>query len=230
MRVLVLTSGTGGGHIARAKAFKAWAEELRQWSVEIYCALENTHSFYRFGVETYNLIQRCYPRLHHVYFNILELAHLHRFPRLILGSGRYLTALRDFSPDLIFSTHAHLNHGFFELARQEFADRPIRCVTYCGELSGQYGFSRHWVNPSADLFIGSVEDTSRFAVESGMSSTRTITGGFLLAPDFYRQPPDQDDCAMFIRQTLGFDPGMFTLLLATGPVGANNHVQYLRNL
>ncbi len=70
MRVLILTSATGGGHNMRARSLRQWAARERPgWTVEIQEVLEATHGLYRFGVELYNVIQRSSPRLHHLYFN-----------------------------------------------------------------------------------------------------------------------------------------------------------------
>jgi len=46
LKILVLTSGTGGGHNARAHAVHAWAKKLYGNSVEIYIEeiLENSSS------------------------------------------------------------------------------------------------------------------------------------------------------------------------------------------
>lgn len=230
MRILILTSSTGGGHNMRAASFKAWVEKKTHWEVRIHHALENTHGLYRFGVGVYNWIQKTYPRLHHLYFNYLELAAMHRKAKRIMGAERFLEILRDFKPQALLSTHAHLNHGFFELARQELGRENIRCVTYCGELFGGYGFSKHWVNPDADLFIGAVEECSKTAVKLGMAPEKTWTGGFLLKPEFYEKNFSSQARERFLTEELGFDPNAFVLVLSTGAVGANNHLRILKQL
>ena len=78
------------------------------------------------------------------------------------------------------------NHGYFEAARAFLGRDRVRCVTYCGELAGGYGFSRNWVNPEADLFIGPVAETCEAAIALGMPKEKTKVGGFLLRPEFYR--------------------------------------------
>ena len=227
MRILILSSGTGGGHNARARAFKNWAAKLTPWEVDIFQALEDTHAVYRFGVNFYNYIQRTFPLLHHGYFNFLELVGLHRTSGLMLGRKKYVSVLRDFRPDVIVSTHAHLNHAFFDIARRELGRDSVRCVTYCGELAGGYGFSRHWVNPGVDLFIGSVEDTIDTAIRHGIDKDKTVTGGFLLDPEFYDNSYTAEECNQFVREELGLDPDEFILLLAASAAGANNHIRLL---
>ena len=230
MRILLLTAATGGGHDMRANALSRWAARLTDWDTEIHRPLEQSHVFYRFGVDTYNWIQRTAPRLHHGYFGFLELAALHRGPRRILGAKRYLSVLESLRPDLIISTHAHLNHGFFALARDKLGRSKVRCITYCGELGGGYGFSRHWVNPDADLFIGAVDETVEAAIALGMPASKAWRGGFLLFPEFYDSESGQERRARFIREELEMDAGEFILLLATGAVGANNHLDIVESL
>ncbi len=228
MRILVLTAATGGGHDMRANAFLRWADRLTDWDVRIYRPLESGHRFYRFGVEAYNWIQRSAPRLHHGYFGFLEFAGLHRNPKRILGAQRYESLIEAFQPDAIISTHAHLNHGFFDLARQKLGRSNVRCVTYCGELGGGYGFSRHWVNPNADLFIGAAEETVDAAIAMGMPESKVRSSGFMLFPEFY-DDNEPDRVRRFIQEQLEMDADDFILLLATGAAGANNHLELLRH-
>src|SRR5471032_2902479 len=187
MRVLVLTSSTGGGHNTRARAFAAWARRERDLGLEvvIHQALEQTHGLYRFGVGLYNWIQRTAPRLHHIYFNFLEVAGACKSPAWMLGVERFRAVLREHRSEVVLSVHGSLNHGFFAVARDTLREAPPRCVTYCGELFGGYGFSRHWVNPRADLFIGAVAETVAAARGHGMPEDRARIGGFLLDPAFY---------------------------------------------
>jgi processive 1,2-diacylglycerol beta-glucosyltransferase len=230
VRILVLTAATGGGHDMRAGAMCDWTVRLTPWRTEICRPLEEGNPIYRWGGTTYNRIQRHAPVLHHVYFGFLEHAALHASAGRILGAGHYLATLDSVRPDVIVSTHAHLNHGYFELARRRLGRSNVRCVTYCGELGGGYGFSRHWVNPDADLFIGAVDETVHAAVALGMPEGRAWRGGFLLRPGFHDEQPDTDRVRHFVEYELGFDADRFVLLLATGAAGANNHARVLRFL
>lgn len=231
-RVLILTSSTGGGHDMRANAFKAWAESEAgkpfNLQVSIHQALEATHGVYHFGVNLYNRIQQFWPKLHHIYFNFLEHACLHDSAGKIWGRQRFLRAVLRVRPHVVLSTHAHLNHGFLELAKRALPRTPPKCVTYCGELSGGYGFSHHWVNPKLDLFIGAVEETCDAASHLGMSDRRNWVGGFLLDPAFYEARPNSAERRRYLRQQFDLDPDRFVLVLGTGANGANNHMRVLR--
>ena len=178
LRVLVLTSSTGGGHDSRARALGTWAERSNlnpPWKVELHQALEESHAIYRFGVGLYNVIQRTWPRLHHVYYNVLEfVSFAGGGDEKIMGREIFMKKVREVRPDLVVSTHDHLNHGFFAAAREAMVGTPLKCATYCTELHGGYGFSRHWVNPKADLFIGAVPEVCAQAQKLGMAPERTF--------------------------------------------------------
>ena len=214
----------------RASSFVHWTRETHGAAaadnIQIHKCLENTHSLYRFGVGLYNRIQRHVPWAHHVYFNFLEVAGLHSSQHRLLGVERFRAILDHVQPQVILSTHGSLNHGFFDLAREHLGTENVRCVTYCGELFGRYGFSRHWVNPQADLFIGAVPETCAMARSLGMPAERTLVGGFLLNPSFYRPPLAAEERATLLSG-MGLDPARFTLLLSTGEHGANNHLALL---
>lgn len=231
MRVLILSSSTGGGHNMRGRSFIEWSqlERPRRFDVRLHKALENTNEFLAFGVRAYNWIQRTYPALHNLYFSVLEVAAPCDHPAKIFGKDRFRAVLDEHPPDLILSVHGFTNHAFFEIARQHLS-RQVRCVTYCGELFGRFGFSRHWVNPEADLFIGAVDETRDRALELGMPHDRAVVGGFLLHPAFYATPLSASQREHFLESNLRLDPAKFTLLLSTGEHGANNHLAYLAAL
>lgn len=232
MKVMLLTSSTGGGHDMRASSFEAWSKESATQSLNVQTArmqvLEQTHRLYQFGVELYNVIQKKAPRLHHLYFSYLENAAMHVHADGLLGCDRFVQTLERERPDVLLSTHAHLNHGFFDLARQVLGRNQVRCATYCGELFGGYGFSRFWVNPQADAFIGAVKETCQEAAHLDMPTARNWLGGFLLKPHFYEKPQSESERAEYIAKTLELAPDRFILVLATGANGANNHVACLR--
>jgi processive 1,2-diacylglycerol beta-glucosyltransferase len=212
----------------RARAFQEWAQTMPALdaSVQLHRPLEKSHELYAFGVWLYNWIQRTAPFLHHVYFNFLEVVAIVR-TSAPLGAEKYRKILEELQPDVLLSVHDSLNHAFFKHARKVLGEDRVKCVTYCGELSGGYGFSRHWVNPSADLFIGAVPETCEAAIRWGMAPEKTQVGGFLLRRFFYDEPSDEAGRAAFIRQQLRLDPNEFILLLSASSRGAHNHVRFL---
>jgi processive 1,2-diacylglycerol beta-glucosyltransferase len=215
----------------RARAFQEWAQAEPHPSVsaQLHRPLEKSHGLYAFGVWLYNWIQRTAPFLHHAYFNFLEVVPIVRTSKP-LGAVKYRKILEELQPDVLLSVHDSLNHAFFEYAREVLGPDRVKCVTYCGELSGGYGFSRHWVNSGADLFIGAVPETCEAAVRWGMPRERTRVGGFLLRRFFYDEPADDAGRAAFIREQLRLDPNEFIFLLSASSRGAHNHVRFLEAL
>lgn len=232
MRWLILTSSTGTGHNMRADSLRQWAAQVYGDSVEVRIlhVLENTHALYKFGVELYNVIQRRAPRLHHLYFNYLEAASMHRRGSKIFGRDAFTRLVRDWRPDRVISVHAHTNHGFFDLARAALPEKPPRCITYCGELFGGYGFSRHWVNPQADGFIGASSEVAAAALAAGTPEKNVLFGGFMLRAPFYAPLDEIDRDADALAAELKLNRSAFTVLLSTGLAGANNHLPILRQL
>ena len=231
MRVLILSSSTGGGHDMRAKSFVQWAEldKMKSYGIETfrYQGLEETSKLYGFGVGFYNLIQKKWPQLHHLYFNFLELFQISAHKRLLLGKAHYIQALQAFRPDLILSVHAHLNHAFREIAKDTLP--KVKFVTYCGEMFGGYGFSRHWVDPGADAFIGATKEICQAAIKLKMPNDQVLHGGFLLNPKFY-QAQLNDSAKEALRTKLQLAANQFTLLLSTGANGALNHLSFIQAL
>jgi len=218
----------------RANSFVNWMKtprgEMFGMEPHVHKTLEATHGLYAFGVGLYNWIQRIYPNLHHVYFNYLEVAGMMSTKERILNPKAFCSVVEEVRPDVILSVHGSLNHGFFELGREVMGRERVRCVTYCGELFGGYGFSKHWVNPQADLFIGAVDETCAAAAALGMPQEKNWAGGFMLHPSFYTQPMTDEQKERYVRSNLGLDPSRPILLLSTSALGANNHFVFLRAL
>ena len=231
MRILILSSSTGGGHDMRARALESWCRKLSTDSEPLetfrFQALEESAGIYKFGVELYNWIQKKCPWLHHLYFNWLEIFQISASERLLLGKAKYIAQLEAIRPDVIVSVHAHTNHAFRAIAKKR---RPgVQFATYCGEMHSGYGFSRHWVDPGADVFIGATQAICDAALKLGMPQERTIYGGFLLDPSFYGETTSAAGLET-LRQDLGLLPNTFTLLLSTGANGAENHLHFLAAL
>lgn len=234
MRILLLTSSSGGTHTLRAHSFEKWNQQLEAerfgFEKEVLHALEDTHAIYAFGLDIYKWVQQTLPSLHHIYFNYLDLVGMHRSSDRIVGKKTFQREVARRKPDVIVSVHSHLNHGFFDLAREVLGKDKITCVTYCGELYGGYGFSRHWVNPKADLFIGAVEETCAEAKKLGMPDEKNFLGGFMLHPSFFATRMKKAEKEKFVREVLKLDPSEFILVLGTSQIGSSNQLPFLEAL
>ena len=231
MKLLLLSSSTGGGHDMRARSFAQWAETPEASSLQVNTirrqCLDDDGPLYAFGSWLYNFIQKTCPALHHIYFNALEVVPFCGSMKTMPGREAFQAFVRTAAPDIVLSTHDHLNHAFLDAARAALPEHPPLCGTYCGELAGGYGFSRRWVNPGVDFFIGAVDACTEQARRLGMAPEKLWTGGFMLNPDFWSAPQTDTERAAFLRENLHLETGRFTLLLGTGANGANNHISLL---
>ena len=229
LRILVLTSSTGGGHDARAEAFAEWCFQLYRHDIDVRIEqmLEKSSRVNRLGVRLYNRIQRTAPWVHKIFYAAVEvLSYLNRRD-VTFGAAYYLAVLREYQPHLVFSVHDCLNRGYFQLARQALGADRVRCATYCGEFSGGWGYSRNWIEPTVDLYISRTPTASDYAVKKGIPSERARVRGSLMLPRAHLEVFTAVDRRVFQAKRLGLDPEKFTVFLATGGNGANNHFDLL---
>ena len=229
VRILVLTSSTGGGHDARAEAFAEWCFQLYRHDVDVRIEqmLEQSSVVNRAGVKFYNRIQQAAPWVHIWFYTVVEvLSYLNR-RRVTFGARYYTQVLREYRPHLVFSVHDCLNRGYFQLARQILGADRVRCATYCGEFSGGWGYSRNWIEPTVDLYISRTPTARDFAVKKGIPADRTLVRGNLMLPTAYLEPIPPGQRGTFREHRLGLRPDLFTVFLATGGNGANNHADLL---
>jgi len=229
VRILVLTSSTGGGHDARAEAFAEWCFQLYRHDVDVRIEqmLEKSSVVNRTGVNLYNRIQKSAPWVHIWFYTIVEvLSYLNR-RRVTFGAGYYIEVLKEYQPHLIFSVHDCLNRGYFQLARKVLGADRVRCATYCGEFSGGWGYSRNWIEPSVDLYVARTPTARDFAVKKGIPAAKTRVRGNMMRPTAYLEPIAPDERGAFREHKLGLRPDRFTVFLATGGNGANNHFDLL---
>ena len=162
--------------------------------------------------------------LHFFYFHFLEYASMHKNASGLLGR-KICSKIKLSAPDLIVSTHAHLNHGYFELSRLS-SEKQSPFVVYCGELADGQGFSRHWINPKNDLFVSPFEEGNLAARMRGMLPGKTLVAGPLLRKPFYRGNHRFDRSEVI--KDLGLDPRLPIYLLGTGANGVNHHIPVIK--
>jgi processive 1,2-diacylglycerol beta-glucosyltransferase len=232
VRILVLTSSTGAGHDARAQAFAEWCFELYRHDVDVRIEqmLEKSSGFFRLGVDFYNWIQKKSPWLHKAFFLFVELLSLLNRRSVSFGRAYYESVLREYQPHLVFSVHDCLNRGYFQLARKILGPDRVRCATYCGEFSGGFGYSINWVEPTADLYISRTDTACDYAVKLGMPRGRSRVRGYLMQPRHHTEVLGAEARTAFLAEKLELRPDLFTVFLATGGNGANNHLELLPKL
>jgi len=232
IRILILTSSTGGGHDARAEAFAEWCFQLyrHQVDVRIEQMLEKSSVVNRAGVGFYNRIQKVAPWLHTAFYTFVELLSYINSRDVTFGRSYFISVLREYQPHLILSVHDCLNRGYFQLARETLGADRVRCVTYCGEFSGGWGYSRNWIEPSVDLYFSRTPTARDFAVKSGIAPEKSRVRGNLMLPRALLETVTLAERGNFRVKCLGLRPDLFTVFLATGGNGANQHLELLPKL
>ena len=229
VRILVLTSSTGGGHDTRAQAFAEWCFQLYRHDVDVRIEqmLEESSRLYRGGVNFYNWIQRRSPWMHKAFYTIVEGLSLLNRRTVTLGRLYYERVLREYRPHLVFSVHDCLNRGYFQLARKLLGPANVRCATYCGEFSGGWGYSWNWVEPSVDLYFSRTATANDFAIKLGLPPAKARVRGYLMPLHTYLEVFTPPERAHYREKKLGLKRDLFTVFLATGANGANNHFELL---
>ncbi|HTT55570.1 MAG TPA: glycosyltransferase [Opitutaceae bacterium] len=229
LRILVLTSSTGGGHDARAQAFAEWCFQLYRYDVDVRIEqmLEGSSRVYRGGVNFYNWIQRRSPWVHKAFYTIVEGLSFLNQRTVTFGRLYYERVVREYRPHLIFSVHDCLNRGYFQLARKMLGAANVRCATYCGEFSGGWGYSRNWVEPTVDLYFSRTPTAGDFALKIGLPRGRARVRGHLMQPRAYLETLSPEERRRYREKLLGLHRDRFTVFLATGANGANNHFDLL---
>ena len=232
LRILILTSSTGGGHDARAEAFAEWCFQLYRHDVDVQFEqmLEKSSPVNRGGVNFYNAIQKKAPWVHKAFYAFVELLSIINTKSVTFGKAYYVNVLNQYKPHLIFSVHDCLNRGYFQLAREVLGKANVRCAIYCGEFSGGWGYSRNWVEPSADLYFSRTDTANDYAIKLGMARERTRVRGTLMLPKQHLEIISKAKQGAFRQIRLGLKPDLFTVFLATGGNGANNHLDLLPEL
>jgi processive 1,2-diacylglycerol beta-glucosyltransferase len=228
LRILVLTSSTGGGHDARAEAFAERCFQLYAHNVDVRIEqmLEKSSVVNRAGVRFYNRIQLSAPWVHKVFYAIVELLSYLNRRRVTFGAEYYVRVLQEYRPHLVLSVHDCLNRGYFQIAREVLGADQARCATYCGEFSGGWGYSRNWIEPSVDLYVSRTPTANDYAVKKGIPREKTRVRGYLMLPKAHLEEFTVPERREF-RERLGLVPDRFTVFLATGSNGANNHLELL---
>ena len=232
LRILVLTSSTGGGHDARAFTFRAWVHKLHgdRIDVKIERLLENSSLLLKFGVELYNWIQKTAPFLHNLYWWVVEGFGALNNRLRIFGYSYFRKLILTYRPHIILSVHDSTNRGYFEAARKLLRRDSIVCATYCGEYTSGRGYSRHWVDPDVNLFCARTEEARAHALILGVPPQRTKLLQNFLPPEAFSKVLEGEGRKEFRKEILGLAAGKFTVLLAAGGEGANDHKKFLEIL
>lgn len=216
----------------RAYALSQWArhefgDDIR---LEVYHALESGSRLGDFGVRLYNQIQRHAPWLHNIYWFIAEAFGWFNARGWGIGIKVWRKKLESFKPHLVISMHDSLNRGYLAAARRVLGENRVRCIIYCGEWSGGFGFSRNWVDKAAHRIYVRRTEVIPYVEQLGYPKGQVQVFCNLLRPRNFEPPMTASEVVRFRAVSLGLDPSRFTLFLATGALGADRHIAFLNAL
>jgi processive 1,2-diacylglycerol beta-glucosyltransferase len=103
----------------------------------------------------------------------------------------------------------------------------VVCATYCGEFSGGWGYSRNWIEPTVDLYFSRTATAQDYAIKKGIAAEKARVRGYLMHPRAHFEVVHPHERGSFREERLGLRPDLFTVFLATGGNGANNHFDLL---
>ncbi len=223
MRVLILTSSGGTAHDAAAYAIKNW---LSHWdpdgSASVEHLLEKASIVMRTSVNLYNWIQKHWPWLHKIYWRLVEFEDLVKPGTVLLGRNYFIRLLKRFRPEVIISTHPHINRGHFDLAKR-ILGKSLRCITCCTELDGGFGFSRNWVSLKTDKFWALTSEVKNEVIKRGFPVSKIEVLGPLFDPTFEKALANSTNKENDLN-------ALPLIVLGSGANGSNNHVDLLNNL
>jgi processive 1,2-diacylglycerol beta-glucosyltransferase len=83
------------------------------------------------------------------------------------------------------------------------------------------------VEPTVDLYFSRTPTASDFAIKLGLPPAKARVRGYLMQPRAYVQVFTPEMRRLYRENVLGFKDDRFTVFLATGMNGANNHLELL---
>jgi UDP-N-acetylglucosamine:LPS N-acetylglucosamine transferase len=220
-KVLILSSDTGGGHGAAARAIEAGLQLFTDGVphlVHIARVLEECSLVTRSCAQFYNYLLRhhqAYVKYYHWAINKFSIDEKNLIYRQFLRYGHGL--MDKVKPNIIVSVHPMMQHGWVRFLRDLNLLGKIPLVTVVTDPCG--GMWNGWANPDVDLYLVATERAQAELEEQGIRRDRIKIVGIPVHPNF--QEVDED-MAFEARSQLGLDPSKFTLFINAGWVGGGN--------
>jgi len=220
-KVLILSSDTGGGHGAAARAIEAGLQLFTDGVphlVHIAKVLEECSGISRSFCHFYNYLLRhhqSYVKYYHWAINKFSLDDSSIIYRQFLKYGHNL--MEKVRPNIIVSVHPMMQRGWVRFLRDINLLGKIPLVTIVTDPCG--GLWKGWADPNVDMYLVATERAQAELIEQGVRPDRIKIVGIPLHPNF--QEVDEK-MAVEARTQLGLDPGKFTVFINAGWVGGGN--------
>jgi len=215
LRVLILMSRTGGGHLASARALEAELQAQRPGTEVLIVDMLTDYISPPFSLlpKTYDTIVNRAPRLWHALWRMTAGAKVGGATTALvshLSRGRLERLLATTRPDLVVSVHPLVNHLMLPvLARVSPATRYVTVVTDLG------GIHPLWLHPENAAVYLPTERAIEVASANGLPRSRLHAHGLPVRADFASEPGDRAET----RRHFGLDPGLPVVLVVGGGGG-----------
>ena len=218
--VLILSSNTGGGHRSAAQALE---ESLLRVSagqviVSIAQVLEEASVLTRMMADMYNWLLRHRQSWMHYYFDWIEQSRVNEWPLVFQSAFGYATRLFErVCPDVLVSVHPMTQHFFAYVCHKMGINIPLVTVV----TDPAPGFWSAWACPQVSRYYVASQPAKQQLAQFGVDPARIFVMGMPVRPEF---KPVADKSGL--RQSLGLQPDLFTLMMSAGYIGGG-HVPQL---
>lgn len=215
LRLLILMSRTGGGHIASARALEAEFHVQRPDCRVTIVDLLTDHVAFPFSrmPATYDSVVNRTPRLWHAMWRLTAVAPVGRSSAAVvrrLSRARIEALLRTSEPDLVISVHPLVNHLVLPVLERVAPRIPF--VTVVTDLGGIHPL---WLHPRNAAVYLPTERAVELAVARGLPRARLHAHGLPIRADFAKAAAERGD----IRRAFGLDPDLPVILVMGGGGG-----------
>lgn len=220
MRILILSSDTGGGHRASAEALRSAIERLRPDKTHVdivdYWVDFASGPFSRFPKQYTFLAQ--HPWMWKFTFEATRFPPGRALSETLFNTFAHQNVLKSFqkyAPDLIISVHPLVNTLSMKVLRRmaRLTGRPAPpYVTVVTDLGGAHPT---WFHKSADMIYIPSDRIHLTAKRVGVPESRIRQLGLPVRPDFWQNSPGKYD----MRERLGLQTDLPTILTIGGGDG-----------
>lgn len=215
MRILILSTSTGGGHMKAAEALKTFFENKSDVVVEVVDTLEYISTLLNKTItESYLHMAKRLPKMFGVLYSSSNKEN--KFSDMIillnkLFSRKLLSLITAFNPDVIITTHMFPTTMVSNLKRKNKINVPLVCIMT------DYAPHRTWINSNVDAYIVANSDMTDQMVEMGAPINKIYPFGIPIKPSFYVKQNKNK-----ILKEIGLNPQKTTLLIMAGSFGVTN--------
>jgi processive 1,2-diacylglycerol beta-glucosyltransferase len=227
-KLLILSSGTGGGHRSAAAALAEAAKQTfpaGSCELRICDAVEESDPLAARLVRGYKWLLRNKQHWMRHYYWWVNRYRPDASAFFYKRSGKYLRSLMDWSPDAIVSVHPLLQHIPARILRER--NLAARIPLFCVVTDPGYGFWRNWACDGVVQYFVAGEEARRQLVDYDVAPERIRISGMPVHPKF---TPSNGVSRRAARSALGLDPAKFTVLVNAGYEGGGNILQIFREL